>query len=82
MKHRLSLSAAILLVALVLASSALPARAAEAVPRARYVEYARASADWAYRHAADLVAQWKKSFDPLNVFGYRPPGGLLETAVI
>ena len=59
-----------------------PAGAAGTVSRARYLEYARASADWAFAHSADLLAQWKKSFDPLNVFGYRPPGGLLEMAAI
>jgi hypothetical protein len=65
-------------------SAALPASAgaAEAVPRSRYLEYARASADWAFAHSAELLAQWKKSFDPLNVFGYRPPGGFLEMAAI
>jgi hypothetical protein len=55
---------------------------AGAAPRARYLAYARASADHAFQHIEDLVSQWKKTFDPLNVFGYRPPGGLLETAVI
>jgi hypothetical protein len=67
---------------LILAVFSPPARAAEAIPRARYLDFARASADWAYRHSADLIAQWKKFFDPLNVFGYRPPGGFLEMAVI
>jgi hypothetical protein len=68
----------------ILVSAAVPATAgaAEAVPRARYLEYARATADWAFAHSADLLAQWKKSFDPLNVFGYRPPGGFLEMAAI
>ena len=55
---------------------------AKPVPRAKYLDFARASANWAFDHSADLVAQWKKSFDPLNVFGYRPPGGFLEMAVI
>ncbi|HYA48862.1 MAG TPA: hypothetical protein VEG35_04100 [Burkholderiales bacterium] len=81
MKNRFSLSALILSAALALATSAPPARGAQAVPRAKYIEYARASADWAYRHTDDLLAQWRKAFDPMNVFGYRPPGGLLETAV-
>ncbi len=71
-----------LLLALTLMAFSLPARASEAIPRARYLAYARASADWAYGHSADILAQWKKTFDPLNVFGYRPPGGFLETAVI
>jgi hypothetical protein len=64
------------------APPALDGGAAKPAPRARYLDFARASADWAFAHSADLIAQWKKSFDPLNVFGYRPPGGLLEMAVI
>ncbi len=60
-----------------------PAQASpEPVPRARYLAYAKASADWAFAHKDDLIANWKKGFDPDNIFGYRPPGGLLETAVI
>ena len=82
MKHRHCLPVAVLLAAAFLAAAAPAARAAEAVPLSRYIAYARASADWAYAHRDGLVAQWRKSFDPLNVFGYRPPGGLLETAVI
>jgi hypothetical protein len=54
----------------------------QAAPRDRYLAYARASADWTYDHTDELLAQWKRTFDPLNVFGYRPPGGLLEMAVI
>ena len=54
----------------------------QAAPRDRYLAYARASADWTHDHTDELLAQWKKTFDPLNVFGYRPPGGLLEMAVI
>ncbi|MGD0783135.1 MAG: ATP phosphoribosyltransferase regulatory subunit, partial [Candidatus Aminicenantales bacterium] len=44
--------------------------------------YARASADWAWRHYDESLAAWRKSFDPGNVFGYRAPGGLLEMASI
>jgi hypothetical protein len=62
--------------------AAPPGGAVEPVPRAKYLDFARAAADWAFTHSADLIGQWKKSFDPLNVFGYRPPGGLLEMAVI
>jgi len=51
-------------------------------PRERYLAYARASADWTYAHSVELLDQWRKTFDPLNVFGYRAPGGLLEMAVI
>jgi hypothetical protein len=58
------------------------APALRGAPRSRYLAYARASADWTYAHRDELVAQWRKTFDPLNVFGYRAPGGLLEMAVI
>jgi len=54
----------------------------EAVPLAQYQEFARASADWVFGHQDELIAQWRQGFDPENVFGYRPPGGLLEMAVI
>jgi hypothetical protein len=53
-----------------------------AVPLAQYWDFARASADWVFGHQDEVIAQWQKSFDPENVFGYRPPGGLLEMAVI
>jgi len=79
--HRSAL-VVVLTAAIALAALAPGARAEQGVSMARYLEFARASADWAYRHSAELVDQWKKSFDPLNVFGYRPPGGLLEMAVI
>jgi len=73
---RLQAFAAALLILLLLAP------ALQAVPRDRYLAYARASADWTFAHKAELLDQWKKTFDPLNVFGYRAPGGLLEMAVI
>jgi hypothetical protein len=54
----------------------------ESIPLPRYWEFARASADWAYQHQVEIISQWQKAFDPGNVFGYRPPSGLLEMAVI
>lgn len=53
-----------------------------AIPLAQYLSYARSSADWVWTHYDELVEKWKKGFDPENVFGYRPPGGFLEMAVI
>jgi hypothetical protein len=50
--------------------------------RAQYLVYAKASADWVWSRYDETVAQWRKSFDPKNVFGYRAPGGLLEMAAI
>jgi hypothetical protein len=50
--------------------------------RAQYLAYAKASADWAWSRYDETIAQWRKSFDPKNVFGYRAPGGLLEMAAI
>ncbi len=79
--------AAFMTIALLLAAFtsglALPSPgAAQGQSRTRYLDYARTSAEWTFRHTEDLLAQWRKTFDPLNVFGYRPPGGLLEMAVI
>lgn len=68
-----------LAVVLLLVSRVL---AVEAIPLSRYLRYARDSADWAWRNQGALIDNWKKGFDPKNVFGYRPPGGFLETAVI
>ncbi len=77
------------LVALVLAGVSSAAASLTPTPpedgpsrKARYAAYARASADWAWDHYDETIAQWKKSFDPNNVFGYRAPGGLLEMAAI
>jgi hypothetical protein len=50
--------------------------------RLDYLNYAKASADWFWNHYDEQIRKWKEGFDPDNVFGYRPPGGLLETAVI
>ncbi len=55
---------------------------AESVSRTEYLAYSRAAADYSWAHRGELLARWKQTFDPLNVFGYRPPGGLLEMAVI
>jgi hypothetical protein len=52
------------------------------VPSSQYLGYARSSADWVWSHYDEVIAKWKQGFDPANVFGYRPPGGLLEMAVI
>ncbi len=60
----------------------MPLDSQDQIPLADYLAYARASADWTWEHSAELLDRWKESFDPLNVFGYRPPGGLLEMAVI
>ncbi|MDY7110217.1 MAG: hypothetical protein SYC29_16425, partial [Planctomycetota bacterium] len=52
------------------------------VPRSAYLDYARASADWTWEHTDELLDRWRRNFDPDSVFGYRPPGRLLEMAVI
>ncbi|MCX6571126.1 MAG: hypothetical protein NT006_06890 [Candidatus Aminicenantes bacterium] len=78
----LGISRSAALVITVISLLPLLAPSLQGAPRDRYLAYARASAAWTYDHADELLAQWKKTFDPLNVFGYRPPGGLLEMAVI
>ncbi len=60
----------------------LPSFSEESLSREQYLAYARAAADWTYEHKDELLERWKANFDPLNVFGYRPPGGYLEMAVI
>ena len=62
--------------------SLVPAAPLEGADRDSYLAYARASADWVHGHIDEVLARWKETFDPLNVFGYRAPGGLLEMAVI
>lgn len=52
------------------------------VTLSQYLGYARSAADWVANHTDDLLAKWRQTFDPENVFGYRPPGGLLEMAEI
>ena len=50
---------------------------------ARYLEYARASADWTWDHRDETLATLEgDSSIRKGPFGYRPPGGLLETALI
>ncbi|UCE40851.1 MAG: hypothetical protein JSV17_15620 [Candidatus Aminicenantes bacterium] len=63
-------------------SSQLQAFSQEAVPRSQYLDYAREAADYTWENYDNLMQRWKESFDPESVFGYRPPGGLLEMAVI
>ena len=56
--------------------------ALDGVPRSRYLDYAMKAADHTWKNFDKLIQRWKQGFDPENVFGYRPPGGLLEMAVI
>ncbi|MDD8025770.1 MAG: hypothetical protein PHI34_04600 [Acidobacteriota bacterium] len=87
---RRSLFAALIVVLATAYTGALPSTPAPAapeapitaVPMAQYLAYARASADYAWNHYDEMIAAWRKSFDPKNVFGYRSPGGLLEMASI
>lgn len=52
------------------------------VTRSAYLEYAKKAADYTWKNLDNLIQRWKKGFDPESVFGYRPPGGLLEMAVV
>lgn len=54
----------------------------ESIKCTQYLEYARSAADWTWNHYDELIAKWRKGFDKDNFFGYRPPGRLLEMAVI
>lgn len=76
------LQRSLILVVVTASLTPLLAPTLAAAPRERYLAYARASADWTYAHKDELLARWRETFDPLNVFGYRAPGNLLEMAVI
>lgn len=52
------------------------------IPLVKYLEFARASADWTWDHYDSLEIAWRRSFDPDNIFGYRPPSRFLEMATI
>ena len=82
MKVRKSRLIVITLIACAAAGLASPAYGQEPVPRSEYLAYARDTAQWAWDHYDELLERWEAAFDPENVFGYRPPGGLLEMAVI
>jgi hypothetical protein len=58
------------------------AKAEPAVPRDRYLQYARAAADYTWDHQEDSLKQWRATFDPESPFGYRAPGGLIDMALI
>ena len=73
---------AVLIIGFCLTFSAGSIYASDTIGSTQYLDYARASADWTWDHYDDVIERWKESFDPKNVFGYRPPGGLLEMAVI
>ncbi|MFN8242229.1 MAG: hypothetical protein U0X39_15925, partial [Bacteroidales bacterium] len=52
------------------------------VPLKKYLEFARAAADWTWDRYDSLEKVWIKGIDPTNVFGYRPPSRYLEAATI
>lgn len=56
--------------------------AIERISQGDYLRFARASADWTWQNYDSLVVMWKKNIDPTYVFGYTPPGRLLEMATI
>jgi hypothetical protein len=64
------------------ASSGQTNRTTASVPDTRYLDYARRAADDTWDHRDTLVARWRETLDPDGPFGYRAPGGLLETALI
>jgi len=56
--------------------------ATEPIPVKKYLEFARMSADSTWMRYDIIVKSWKEKLDPDYVFGYRPPGALLEMATI
>jgi hypothetical protein len=55
---------------------------APAIPRDRYLQYARAAADSTWDRQGEILKQWRATFDPESPFGYRAPGGLIDMALI
>ncbi len=85
MPRHLRLPAAAVAVTLLLGAVPFFGAAPAARPAARlsrYVEYARAAADRTWERRDEIVAAWRKGFDPEYVFGYNAPGSLLEMAAI
>ena len=52
------------------------------IPLKKYLDYARASADFVYAQRDSIVIKWRKTINPEDIFGYRAPGSLLEMAAI
>lgn len=52
------------------------------IPQAKYLEFARASAEWTWDHYDSIITSWEQNIDPNYVFGYNPPGRILEMATI
>ena len=60
----------------------LAAQPVSKVPLKKYLEFARAAADWTWNKYDSLEQAWIRSIDPGSVFGYRPPSRYLEAAAI
>jgi hypothetical protein len=71
-----------LILAILFLSFQIHGHAQQAVSRSQYLDYAKKAADYTWENYDSVIQRWKQGFDPENVFGYRPPGGLLEMAVI
>lgn len=52
------------------------------IPLRNYLEFARKSADWTWQNQDSLEKDWRQKLDPESIWGYRPPGRLLEMATI
>jgi len=56
--------------------------AIQPVPLEKYLEYSRTAANLTWERYDSIVENWKENLDPDHVFGYQPPGNLLEMATI
>jgi len=72
----------LLTILISLISFTLYAQNPKPVPLKSYLEYARASADMTWNERESIIAKWRTTIDPEDIFGYRSPGGLLEMAAI
>ncbi|UCD76018.1 MAG: hypothetical protein JSV91_03665, partial [Phycisphaerales bacterium] len=82
MRRNRRLPLSLLAMAVILLLTGRSHAAPPSIPLTHYLDYARSSADWTWDHHDELIAGWRSGFDPDSVFGYRPPGRLLEMAVI
>ena len=72
---------------LLIVASALPLLAHSTdqimpIPRSKYIEFARASADWTWEHKDSLENAWREKYQASTIWGFRPPSRFLEMATI
>lgn len=72
----------LILPALLLLMLNLSSQPVAKIPLKKYLEFARAAADWTWEKYDSLEQEWIKGIDPMSIFGYRPPSRYLDAASI